>query len=107
MRDPIGADQFQSARLTADPLEHEMHRPGHEMSAVAGYLVGALARDVDDQSVLADARQHVVVPVEGEAERVEDRDRGWRSWPERERGPLRRERPGAPCQANPRCDAAA
>ena len=71
MGDAIGADQFQSPWLTAEPLEHELHRPSHQMRAVTRNLVGALARDVDDQAVLADTRQHVVVPVQGKAESVE------------------------------------
>ena len=50
VRDAVGADDFQSARLPTHDIESLTHDLGHEMLAIARERISTLSPDVDADS---------------------------------------------------------
>lgn len=71
VRDAVGADDFQAARLSAEQLEGGAHRPYEQMALVAREGVGALTCDVDMQSGVGDAHHDIVVQAQGKTQGIE------------------------------------
>lgn len=73
MRDAVGADDLQAARLAPEQVEGGAQGPYEQVVLVAGERSRALARDVDVQAGIGHAHHHVVVEPERQAEGVESR----------------------------------
>ena len=70
MRDAVGADDLQAARLPAEQVEGGAQGAYEQMVLVARQRLGALARDVDVQAGVGDPDDDVVVEAQREAQGV-------------------------------------
>ncbi len=102
LRDAVRADDLQPPRLAAELVEAGPHRPDHQVPAGPGQLVGALAGDVNEQSLVGDPHHDVVVAGQGQPQRVEagTEVRAGRGRPDPDRGGTER-RPSHARQAIP------
>jgi hypothetical protein len=73
VRDAVGADHLQAARLAAEQVERDAQGAYEQVVLVTGKRLRALTRDVDVQARVGDADDHVVVEPQREAEGVEAR----------------------------------
>lgn len=71
MRNAVGADDFQPARLPAEQVEGGAHRPDEQMTLVARQGVGALTCDVDVQTGVGDTHHDIVVQAQGKTQGIE------------------------------------
>lgn len=73
VRDAVGADDLEAARLPAQQVEGGAHGAYEQVALVPREVVGALARDVDVQAGVGHPDDYVVVEPQGQAEGVEAR----------------------------------
>src|SRR5690606_6835389 len=73
VRDAVGADDLQAARLAAEQVEGGAQGAYEQMALVAREGVAALTGDVDVQPGVGHPDDHVVVQAQREAEGVEAR----------------------------------
>lgn len=73
MRDPVGTDDLEAARLPAEQVEGRPQGTDEQMALVAGQRGGTLTRDVDVQTGIGDPHHDIVVQRQGQPEGVEAR----------------------------------
>ncbi len=73
VRDAVGADDLQAARLAAQQVEGGAQGPYEQVALVPRERLAALTRDVDVQSGVGDPDDDVVVETQRQAEGVEAR----------------------------------
>jgi hypothetical protein len=61
VRDPVGTDDLDATRAPPQHVERGVERTHDEVALVAAYLVGALPRDVDNETGLGHPDDDIVV----------------------------------------------